>query len=702
MNVFLNKYIYLITALLAAIIALPLFFLLPRTIYQKYIARPVYQELFIGAKQVQYEDLDNDNYSEKIHSYIPNQQTASVIISSKSRITGQWNFKGQFPSNRTRLMTGDFNKNGFSELYFFILSGDSLWIHWFEPMNDVSGPVQKIFVDVIKPGRDVYEAHIIPGGMFDMDQDGFPDLVFAVNATYSASPRRVYIFDVKNQRMKKSELFGAGIIGMEVFDNLNNGQHEILLQVASYNNTDPGSIPYDDNSCWLMVFDNHLNCKFKPVELSGTFGWFYVTHFQQNEQHFYYGLHKITGEWVDSSAVYLFNHSGELIKKQFIDAAQHEVVSIPFVTSYRGKEQLVFYNNASGEMQLLNTELEKKMTVDNWETVKYPLFMDVDSDRNNEILLFNQSSTKLRIFNAGLHHPVTVPVAENATHFNLVSLKKEGDVQPSLAVQSGKSFNLIDYYPNPLYAWRIPVFTGVYLLALLITILIQKIGRRQLRQKMELERQLSSLHINNILNQLDPHFTFNALNTIATYVLTEEKERAHNHLIRFSKLIRSSLADADEVARTLKLEMETVKNYLDLQQQAYPGRFDYIIAIGDKVNMECKIPKLIVQTHVENALKHGILPREKKGTVKITAETRKNYTTITIEDNGIGRKEAAKQNQNSTGKGIELFNSYISWFNKFNPRKMKQEIIDLNDDKGLPKGTKVVLRVPEEYKYAAK
>ena len=117
------------------------------------------------------------------------------------------------------------------------------------------------------------------------------------------------------------------------------------------------------------------------------------------------------------------------------------------------------------------------------------------------------------------------------------------------------------------------------------------------------------------------------------------------------------------------------------------------------MDMNLRIPKMMIHTHVENAIKHGLLPTERGGYVKVIIIADKNCSKITIWDNGVGRsivnngsKEVLK---NNTGKGLAILNQQYDLFDQLFKRRIRQEIEDLIDENKNPAGTKIVIRVPE-------
>jgi sensor histidine kinase YesM len=164
-------------------------------------------------------------------------------------------------------------------------------------------------------------------------------------------------------------------------------------------------------------------------------------------------------------------------------------------------------------------------------------------------------------------------------------------------------------------------------------------------------------------------------------------------------LVRATLESSNRISRTLEKELDFTRNYLELQQFRFKNKIEYTIQTENGVNIKQKVPRMVIQTHVENALKHGLMNSTKKGLINIVIRTKENILIIEISDNGIGRKKAKEINKDSTKKGLVVTEQFFDLINKFNKVKIRQEIIDLCDGNGKSAGTKVVIYIPESVNY---
>ena len=153
-------------------------------------------------------------------------------------------------------------------------------------------------------------------------------------------------------------------------------------------------------------------------------------------------------------------------------------------------------------------------------------------------------------------------------------------------------------------------------------------------------------------------------------LLYAKKTKLHTGpFIQFSNLIRNALVSSDKITRTISEELNYLENYIALEKIRFENKFDFRIEIDDETDTNTHIPKMLLQTYVENAIKHGIRNMQGKGLVKVVVtKTDKNLVFI-VSDNGIGREKAKEYAQNSTGFGLRIIQDYFDLFNEFNTSK---------------------------------
>lgn len=222
---------------------------------------------------------------------------------------------------------------------------------------------------------------------------------------------------------------------------------------------------------------------------------------------------------------------------------------------------------------------------------------------------------------------------------------------------------------------------------------------RLLKEKVVLEKNLSKSMMTSIKSQMNPHFFYNALNTIQAYIFINDKQKANNYLAKFSKLTRLILEMSEKETISLSEEVEALKLYLDLEKMRFIDDFEYDIEVAtflDKDSIE--LPPMLLQPYVENAIKHGLLHQrgDKKITIGFT-QIRDNLKVI-ITDNGIGRKRSTELNKIKNEKhqsfSTQANEKRLEILNKGKNRKVALKIIDNFNEFGIPTGTTVELTIP--------
>ena len=199
---------------------------------------------------------------------------------------------------------------------------------------------------------------------------------------------------------------------------------------------------------------------------------------------------------------------------------------------------------------------------------------------------------------------------------------------------------------------------------------------------------------------MNPHFIFNALNSIKHYIINNEQKNAVHYLNKFSKLVRKILESSTLKEVSLQEELETMDLYMNIENIRFSNEIDYAINVDENLDLtNIKVPPLVLQPFLENALWHGL--SSKKGDKKIILSVFKpseGFIQIDIEDNGIGRIASAKIKSekviNRKSIGIDLTKERLQNFIKDFQNPFSLVFDDLVDEHKNPKGTKVALKIP--------
>ncbi|MEI6694515.1 MAG: two-component regulator propeller domain-containing protein [Bacteroidota bacterium] len=218
------------------------------------------------------------------------------------------------------------------------------------------------------------------------------------------------------------------------------------------------------------------------------------------------------------------------------------------------------------------------------------------------------------------------------------------------------------------------------------------------RQMLEIQKQLFELEQKSLRLQMNPHFLFNSLNSIQSFVIEKDTDKAIHYLSRFSQLMRLILVNSQQTFVVLQQELKVIKLYLDLERLRFDDVFNYIIEVDPDIEDEfIAIPPMIIQPYIENAIIHGLIHKKQDGKLSIKLKLIDNYIICTIEDNGIGRKAAKKLKEHSgikhNSSGMLITQERLDILNKKNKNQLSVKIIDLTNDEGEACGTRIELMI---------
>lgn len=223
----------------------------------------------------------------------------------------------------------------------------------------------------------------------------------------------------------------------------------------------------------------------------------------------------------------------------------------------------------------------------------------------------------------------------------------------------------------------------------------------ELKQEVaEFSKQVAEVELAALRAQMNPHFVFNCLNSINTFILLNDPRNASLYLQKFSKLIRQVLDASRSEYISLKNELDTLRYYIELEQMRYGGKFAYIIEVNETIQQDViDLPPMLVQPYVENAIWHGLMHKEGEGgLLRIDVDRELQNLHITIEDNGIGRKKAAEMKSKSAvmhkSHGMAVTDERIKIINDLYGTAATVKIEDLYNNLGEATGTRVTLILP--------
>ncbi|MDF4201650.1 tetratricopeptide repeat protein [Maribacter sp. SA7] len=220
------------------------------------------------------------------------------------------------------------------------------------------------------------------------------------------------------------------------------------------------------------------------------------------------------------------------------------------------------------------------------------------------------------------------------------------------------------------------------------------------QSQLNAEKKLLTLEQSMLRSQMNPHFLFNSLNSIKLYIINNEKKNAVHYLNKFSKLVRKILEASSQREISLAEELETVELYMNIENIRFSNEINFKIDIKDDIDPHLiKIPSLILQPFLENALWHGLSSKDGIKNIDLEVKKGKNgFIEIVITDNGVGREAAEKIKESKLLKrksvGIDITKERLANFSRDYENFFHVDIIDKFDDDTNPIGTQIVIYIP--------
>jgi LytS/YehU family sensor histidine kinase len=275
-----------------------------------------------------------------------------------------------------------------------------------------------------------------------------------------------------------------------------------------------------------------------------------------------------------------------------------------------------------------------------------------------------------------------------------------GDRAQYQADKTAKELELVSVklQRNRLLVWVL--IGGFALIAAVTALLVNRYRFRSQQRIAAMNHTISELNQTNLRQQMNPHFIFNTLNSIQYYVFQNDKIASNNYMTKFASLIRKTLENSRHTEISIKEELDALRLYLELEELRFKEKFEWTIRVDEDIDtLAYKIPTMLVQPYVENAITHGLMNKENgKGLLNVELQFQKDHILCTVEDNGIGRARAMEikqqKNNNHQSMGTNITESRLKLVNELYGKQMNVIYTDLMDDIGEPAGTKVEINIP--------
>ena len=237
------------------------------------------------------------------------------------------------------------------------------------------------------------------------------------------------------------------------------------------------------------------------------------------------------------------------------------------------------------------------------------------------------------------------------------------------------------------------IFSGIFLY----------IRNKRTTEKIKMEKQVAELEHQALRLQMNPHFIFNSLSSINNFIGKNEAAEAKKFLTKFAKLMRLILENSREEFITIQKEIDSLQYYFELEQLRFNSKFIFEIITAENIDTENDlIPPMFIQPHVENAILHGIAPKNSSGKISVSFTKKNGSIACEVWDNGIGRKKAGEI-KNEKGLrhkslAIAVTQDRLNILNASGESESAICIEDLESNDGTPLGTKVKFNIPLKQK----
>lgn len=255
----------------------------------------------------------------------------------------------------------------------------------------------------------------------------------------------------------------------------------------------------------------------------------------------------------------------------------------------------------------------------------------------------------------------------------------------------------INFIIHPPY-WATWWFIGLcVLVGLAIITLIFRWQLNRVNRVNALKNQMFQFQQRALAARINPHFIYNAMNSIQGFVLQNDSSKASYYLERFGGLIRKVLNLSSSELVTLNEEVETLEKYLSLESIRLKSGFEFEFIIAPDLDKDyVKLPPMIIQPYLENAIWHGFRDLERKGKLMISFTEESDSLRCVVEDNGVGREQSLRKKENTShqSQGMNTTDQRLELLSKVYKAPFRVSVVDLYEESGEARGTRIIIDLP--------
>jgi len=454
--------------------------------FEKYTTEIVETKLLGENYKIYYHDLDGDGESEKlVQLYNAGGETPAIsYYYNDDIIINQWNLRGKWLL-RYKLFFGDYNHNGYDEVYCITRVGDSLFLNAKELLSENGLEFKDKFICKTRFfNGDKVDVYSLDAKTIDVNYDGKEEFILTLRTGFSHQPRNTFMYDIANDSFVSSPLSASGFgSGMNYMDLNGDGIEEITGSISAVDNIHY-EMPYTDSCSWLMVLNlaDSLDFLFPPIEFKGVFGGLYPVFYTIEGDKYIvsvYGCNSV-GYETNGTLLQIFDSRGSLINEKLV--SYDEYGDLALINPLNGNNKNIYSMDVHGKVFVTDTSLHtiffsepdyKEIIINRNNSV----LLDIDNDGKKELLFIanRPSPDKLVIYRSSLKESTFVDLPDSKHILNWhITLKESADNPPIILLQAENAVYHIKYSKSKYYFLKYPAYVGVYFLIFLICWLLQK------------------------------------------------------------------------------------------------------------------------------------------------------------------------------------------------------------------------------------
>lgn len=261
-----------------------------------------------------------------------------------------------------------------------------------------------------------------------------------------------------------------------------------------------------------------------------------------------------------------------------------------------------------------------------------------------------------------------------------------------------RPYGILTIHKQPKFVETIWFYVLLVFSSFLLAFILFRITAIQINKQRRYKRQIEKLEQKALLAQMNPHFIFNSLNSIQSFLVYNENDLAEKYLQMLSQLIRMTLNNSRESEVTIRQEIDVLTKYVELEKMRFKNRFDFEFTVSlDHVDLQRFIPPMLIQPFVENAIIHGFKGLDIAGKLEIHfKEVTENRLVVTVTDNGIGYDTNNGNSLSSEHKsyGMQITSERLSLFREKYNAEFDFVIENLTGENGRSRGTRIIILIP--------